>query len=145
MRLHQVSVQPHLKLKQSTLCNLSDIALATSLLATKMSPKTTTTKWQRQNDNKNYNHHRSTGGLWSDYNAVVEDVANTGFDKVASVYEGNLGGNDLLFSHNPDWMVATSLIEIDSAVEDATPFFLYYVGDVSLFDFAYALKFLKTA
>jgi hypothetical protein len=74
--------------------------------------------------------------LWSDYSAVVADVANTGFDKVASVYEGNLGGDDLSFSHNPDWMVATSLIEIDSAVEDATPFFLYYVGDAPLLDVA---------
>jgi hypothetical protein len=83
----------------------------------------------RRRPHHHHQNNRPAGGIWSDYDAVVADVTATGFDRVASVYEGNLGA-DLEFSHNPDWMIATTLTEIDSAVADETPFFLYYVGDV---------------
>ena len=81
-------------------------------------------------------------GEWRDYPAVVAAVEATGFDRVASVYETNLGAESLQFSHNPDWMVATSLAEIDAAVVDETSFFLQVHSTVRLYIYIYTYIYI---
>ena len=64
-----------------------------------------------------------------DYRGIAAAVEYTGFTKPASVYETNMNSNvGLPFSHNPEWMVATSNKAIKDAVVANKPFFLYHAS-----------------
>ena len=65
--------------------------------------------------------------LFTDYSKAVSNVKETGFAAAVGIYEGNmLAKSSLPFSHNPEWMVATSNKELTSAVAANKQFFLYF-------------------
>ena len=70
------------------------------------------------------------GQVFADYAATVSAVEDTGFTKAPSVYAGNMmATNTEAFSHNPEWMVATSNTALKDAVDNSRPFFLsVYAG-----------------
>ena len=69
--------------------------------------------------------------MFADYAATVSAVEATGFTKAPSIYAGNMNTpNTEAFSHNPEWMVATSNTAVKDAVDNKRPFFLYHAPTI---------------
>ena len=64
--------------------------------------------------------------LWADYDARVAAVRSAGYSVAASVYFDNLGSSGGEFSHNMEWVTAGAVNAMGTAVQDSTPFFLYF-------------------
>ena len=62
------------------------------------------------------------------YSKYVNDIMKNGFDFADGIYIGNIyTGNDMQFSHNPEWMVSKSIDFINETVNvHNSPFFLYF-------------------
>jgi arylsulfatase A-like enzyme len=64
---------------------------------------------------------------YNDYPGAVAAVLSNGFDAVGGVYQDNMDtAGTLAFSHNMEWMTATVLPQIDEAIKQKKPFFLYF-------------------
>ena len=73
----------------------------------------------------------STDDYLNDYDRLVADVQNTGFDHVAGCYVSNMPNNgvtvqQMTYSHNLEWMVSESISAIDVAISRSAPFFLHF-------------------
>ena len=71
-------------------------------------------------------------GYLTDYPSLVSDIKKTGFETVASAYVSNMGAGGATdgtntWSHNPEWLVETSLAAVEAAVTAVPPrpFYLY--------------------
>eukprot|EP00754_Rhynchopus_humris_P037898 Rhum_TRINITY_DN205_c0_g1::Rhum_TRINITY_DN205_c0_g1_i1::g.847::m.847 len=71
-------------------------------------------------------------GYLTDYASLVSDIEKTGFETVASAYVSNMGAGGATdgtntWSHNPEWLVETSLTAVEAAVTATPPrpFYLY--------------------
>eukprot|EP00603_Paraphysomonas_imperforata_P003019 CAMPEP_0114420456 /NCGR_PEP_ID=MMETSP0103-20121206/4567_1 /TAXON_ID=37642 ORGANISM="Paraphysomonas imperforata, Strain PA2" /NCGR_SAMPLE_ID=MMETSP0103 /ASSEMBLY_ACC=CAM_ASM_000201 /LENGTH=794 /DNA_ID=CAMNT_0001588937 /DNA_START=108 /DNA_END=2492 /DNA_ORIENTATION=- len=60
------------------------------------------------------------------YASAEAAVRNTGFTDVGSVYIENMGSSVTNFTHNLEWMTATAMTNIDNALDNDKPFFLYF-------------------
>lgn len=66
------------------------------------------------------------GTCYDNYNDVVDAVKSVGFSLVDGVYCSNLDMSEHMpFSHNMEWILDTALKNVDQALQQGKPFFLY--------------------